>query len=118
MSSYWLSQGAQDWGVWAEQLKAMGIKWVKCIDDGGGSAIQLVMRLLDLDIMPVIRFMWMEQNPGNIGARGIDAVKRYIKEGAVYFETLNEPDLDLEWKGRHKPDNWLDIVVEDRKSVV
>jgi len=113
MSSYWASQGQQDWGFWAEQLKAMKIRWVKCIDDGGLSAIQLVMRLLDLDIMPVVRFMWMEQCPGNIGSRGMDAVREYIKCGVPYFETLNEPDLALEWKNRHRPDNWLEIVLDN-----
>jgi hypothetical protein len=105
--------GKRDWGFWTEQLLAMKIKWVKIMDDGGGSALSLARRLVDLNIMPVVRFYRSQQNPGNIGQRGRDAAKRYIQLGAVYFETNNEPDLDLEWRGGKKPSNWLDIVVGD-----
>jgi len=111
MSSYWASQGQQDWGFWAEQVQAMGIKWAKIIDDGGGSGLQLANRLVDLGIMVVVRFYWPQQNPGNIGSRGMDAMREYIKRGVVYAEINNETDLDLEWKSYHKPDNWLDIVI-------
>ncbi len=105
--------GQRNWGFWAEQLQAMKIKWVKIIDDGGGSALPLARRLIDLRIMPVVRLYWPEQNPGNIGQRGRETVRRYIDIGTMYFETNNEPDLDLEWKTGAKPPNWLDIVVEN-----
>ena len=105
--------GKSNWNFWAEQLQAMKIKWVKVMDDGGGSGLPVARRLVDLGIMPVVRFYWMEQNPGNISDRGAKAVKRYVEAGAMYFETNNEPDLDLEWKGGNKPPNWLDIVVND-----
>jgi hypothetical protein len=105
--------GKSNWNFWAEQLQAMKIKWVKIMDDGGGSGLPVARRLVDLGIMPVVRFYWMEQNPGNIGDRGAKAVKRYLDVGAFYFETNNEPDLDLEWKGGTRPPNWLDIVVGD-----
>lgn len=105
--------GQRDWDFWAEQLRAMKVKWVKVMDDGGGSALPLVRRLADLEIMPVVRLYWMEQNPGNIGQRGREAVRRFVEAGAVYFETNNEPDLELEWKERNKPPNWLDIVVDN-----
>jgi hypothetical protein len=103
--------GKRDWNFWAEQLLAMQIKWVKMIDDGGGSALPLARRLVDLGIMPVVRLYWPEQNPGNIGQRGRETVQRYLDVGALYFETNNEPDLDLEWKEGRKPENWLDLVV-------
>ena len=113
MSCYWDSQGKQDWGFWSEQLQAMGIKWVKVVDDGGGSGLLLARRLVDIGVMPVVRLYWPEQNPGNIGSRGIDAVREYLKWGVCYFETNNEPDLALEWKDRRRPENWLDIVVDN-----
>lgn len=105
--------GKRDWDFWAEQLLAMKIKWVKIIDDGGGSALPVARRLVDLGIMPVVRLYWPEQNPGNIGLRGREAVRHYVEVGALYFETNNEPDLDLEWKGGKKPPNWLEIVVDN-----
>ena len=74
MSCYWDSQGKQDWGFWSEQIQAMGIKWVKIMDDGGGSGLLLARRLVDIGVMPVVRLYWPEQNPGNIGARGMDAI--------------------------------------------
>jgi hypothetical protein len=111
ISSY--EWGKRDWDFWAEQLLAMKIKWVKIMDDGGGSALPLARRLIALGIMPVVRLYWPEQNPGNIGQRGREAVGRYVEVGAMYFETNNEPDLDLEWKGQRKPPNWLDIVVDN-----
>jgi hypothetical protein len=103
--------GKRDWNFWAEQLLAMKIKWVKIIDDGGGSALPVARRLVALGIMPVVRLYWPEQNPGNISQRGRETVRRHIDVGAMYFETNNEPDLDLEWKGQRKPPDWLDIVV-------
>jgi len=105
--------GKRNWDYWAEQLLAMKIKWVKIIDDGGGSALPVARRLVDLGIMPVVRLYWPEQNPGNIGQRGREAVRHYVEIGAMYFETNNEPDLDLEWKGGRKPPNWLEIVVDN-----
>jgi hypothetical protein len=105
--------GKEDWGFWKEQLQAMRIKWVKLLDDGSGSALGLARRLVDLQIMPVVRFFREQPNPDRITARETDTAKRFIEMGAVYFETNNEPDLDLEWKGRKRPPNWLDIVVDN-----
>jgi len=91
----------------------MQLSYVKIIDDGGGSGLQLANRLVDLGIMVVVRMYWPQQNPGNIGSRGMDAMREYIKRGVVYVEVNNEPDLALEWKNHHRPDNWLDIVIEN-----
>ncbi|MFC1976095.1 hypothetical protein ACFLXQ_06835, partial [Chloroflexota bacterium] len=105
--------GKENWGFWKEQLQAMNVKWVKLLDDGGGSAMGLVKRLVDINVMPVVRFYKEEPNPGRISARETDTAKRYVELGAMYFETNNEPDLDLEWVDRKRPANWLDIVVDN-----
>lgn len=105
--------GQNDWGFWREQIQAMNLKWIKVIDDGGGSAQGLVKRLVDLQVMPVVRFYRKEPNPGVIGSGTINVAKRYVELGAVYFETNNEPDLALEWKNSRRPANWLEIVVDN-----
>lgn len=92
----------------------MKLKWVKVLDDGGGSAEGLIKRLIDLEVMPVVRFYAEEPNPGHINeGREGETARRYAEMGAVYFETNNEPDLDLEWVGRKRPPNWLEIVVDN-----
>jgi hypothetical protein len=105
--------GKQDWSFWKEQIVAMNLKWVKILDDGDGSAEGLVKRLVDLQVMPVVRFYKEEPNPGHISAREANTARRYAQMGAMYFETNNEPDLALEWKDRKRPNNWLDIVVNN-----
>jgi hypothetical protein len=91
----------------------MNLKWVKVMDDGGGSAQGLVKRLVDMKVMPVVRFYRRQPNPGIIGSGVIDLARRYAEMGAVYFETNNEPDLGLEWEDGKRPPDWLDIVVNN-----
>ena len=54
---------------WVDQLRAMKIKWVKLLDDGGGSGIPLAQKLLAADIMPVIRIFMAQLNPSTLGGR-------------------------------------------------
>ncbi len=98
---------------WLGELQALKIKWVKVLDDGGGSSLELCQRLLSLDIMPVVRLYRLEPNPGTISGREEDTVRRLAAAGARYIETNNEPDLAVEWKGGQVPPNWLDIVVDN-----
>jgi hypothetical protein len=105
--------GQNDWDFWKEQIQAMNLKWVKVMDDGGGSALGLVKRLVDIKVMPVVRFYRLEPNPGVISSGVIDLARQYVEMGAVYFETNNEPDLALEWKDGKRPSNWLEIVVNN-----
>jgi hypothetical protein len=105
--------GKEDWGFWKEQIQAMNLKWIKVLDDGDGSAEGLIKRLIDIQVMPVIRFYREQPNPGRIRGREADTARRYAELGAVYFETNNEPDLELEWEDRYRPPNWLEIVVNN-----
>lgn len=98
---------------WIDQLVAMKIKWVKLLDDGGGSGIDLSRRLLAADIMPVVRLFMAQLNPCHLSSRELDTVTRYVDIGARYFESNNEPDLPAEWKNSYMPPNWLDIVVDN-----
>ena len=97
---------------WLEELQAMKIKWVKLLDDGGCSSLELCQRLLAADIMPVVRMFRDRPNPGHLTGRQTEAVRRLIDHGVRYFETNNEPDLPAEWRGP-MPDNWLEIVVDN-----
>ena len=105
--------GKDNWDFWKDQIQAMNLKWIKVLDDGSGSVMGFIKRLIDIKVMPVIRFYREEPNPGRIGSREAATVRRYAELGAVYFETNNEPDLALEWDNRRRPPNWLDIVVDN-----
>lgn len=98
---------------WIDELQAMNIKWVKLLDDSGGSSLELCQRLLAADIMPIVRLYRLEPNPGSIGGRELDTARRLIAEGVRYFETNNEPDLPAEWKGGRMPPNWLEVVIDN-----
>lgn len=103
--------GQDNWPFWRDFLVAAQIKWVKVNDDGGGSAKGLVARLANLGIMPVVRFYRHPSYPGYLTARETDYARAlYERYGVVYFETRNEPDLNLEWSGG-RPANWLQQVI-------
>ncbi len=102
-----------DLQYWMNELKAMQIKWVKILDDGGGSSIELAQTLLANDMMPIVRIYRERPNPGHLSGREVDTVNRLIAAGVRYIETNNEPDLPAEWRDSHRPDDWLDIVVDN-----
>lgn len=102
-----------DLDFWINELTAMHMKWIKLLDDGDGSSLELCRRLIDAGMMPVVRLFRERPNPGRVGGREISGIRKLVKAGVRYFETNNEPDLPAEWENDHKPDNWLDIVVDN-----
>ncbi|MER2598848.1 MAG: carboxypeptidase-like regulatory domain-containing protein [Caldilineales bacterium] len=102
-----------DLDTWIERLQAMKIKWVKLLDDGGGSALGLSRRLLAAGMMPIVRIYMAQLNPHLLGSRELDTVSRYVAAGVRYFESNNEPDLPAEWQNGQRPANWLDIVINN-----
>ena len=98
---------------WIDELKAMQIKWVKVLDDSGGTSVELCRRLVENDIMPVVRLYRERPNPKRIGSREIETIKKLVDIGVRYIETNNEPDLPAEWENNHIPPNWLDIVADN-----
>ena len=97
---------------WMARLKAMNIRWLKVLDDGGGSSIRLCGRLLDEGIMPVVRLYRLQPNPGHIGGTEEKTIRNLARIGARYIETNNEADLQVEWSIA-RPMNWLDVVVDN-----
>jgi hypothetical protein len=98
---------------WIDELTAMRIKWLKLMDDGGGSALNFCRKLLAADIMPVVRFYMPQLNPHRLGGRELDTVSRLVDVGVRYFESNNEPDLPAEWKDNYMPPDWLDVVINN-----
>lgn len=104
--------GKEEWKTkWLPFLLEAQIKWVKILDDGGGSALGLIKRLINYQIMPVVRVYLHPNYPNPIGHRETEYAKRLADLGGVYMEFGNEPDLALEWAGRKRPENWLQVVV-------
>jgi len=98
---------------WISELQAMGMKWVKLLDDGCGSSLELCQRLLAIDVMPIVRLYRLEPNPGHIEARELETARVLISAGVRYFETNNEPNLPSEWKNNRLPSNWLDVAIDN-----
>jgi hypothetical protein len=98
---------------WISELQAMHVKWVKLLDDSGGSSLEVCQRLLKAEIMPIVRLHRQEPNPGHIGGREEDTIRRLVAAGVRYFETNNEPDLPVEWQGGQMPANWLEIAIDN-----
>lgn len=101
-----------DLDFWISELTAMNMKWIKLLDDGDGSSLELCRRLIDAGMMPVVRLFRERPNPGRIGGREISGVRKLVAAGVRYLETNNEPDLPAEWEG-DQPENWLDIVIDN-----
>ncbi len=95
---------------WLPELKAMGVKWVKLLHDGGEGFAEL---LLENDIMPIVRLYRPQPNPGMLGNKEIEFLERYVKIGVQYFEFNNEPELPVEWRDGRLPENAIDIVAEN-----
>ena len=110
-----------DW--WISELLAMNIKWVKLLDDGGGSAKNVCQKLLAKDIFPIVRIFHTRPNPGYLSEHDKTTISELIAMGVRYFEVNNEPNLDVEWQAGEwqaggRPDvvmpNWL----KDAKAVL
>jgi len=97
-----------DIGWWINELKAMGIGWVKIVDDAG-SMYNFAKACQQAGIMPIIR-LWRDQpNPGTLRTKDLDAIRRYVGEGITkWFEVNNEPNLpNPEWQGHFSPlEDW------------
>ncbi len=97
--------GAETMDFWVGELQALGVKWFKTLDDGGDS-LALCKKLIAAGIFPVVRILRHdpppndspEPNPGHMGAREEQTVKKLIDAGVLYFEVSNEPNLGAEWK--------------------
>lgn len=87
-----------NWSYWRDELKSLGVGWVKLLDAGNGSSIEVCKRLLDMGITPVVRLYRGQPGSGRLPADSIEAVRRLVGVGVKYFEAGNEPNLRTEWE--------------------
>ena len=102
-----------DLDFWIAELNALHMKWIKVLDDGDGSSLELCRRLIDAGMMPVVRLFREHPNPGRTGGREISGVRKLVAAGVRYFESNNEPDLPAAWESNEKTGYWLDIAVDN-----
>ena len=77
-----------------EEIKQMGIKWVKFLNDqvDGRAYDYLVQQLVANDIMPIMRIYTPCNEPIDLGALG-RMLDHYVPMGLYYYELYNEPDI-------------------------
>lgn len=97
---------------WLARLVALNIRWLKVLDDGGGSSLRLCAALVDNGIMPIVRLYRDTPNPGHIGHREEQTLRALARLGVRYVETNNEPDLQVEWSVP-RPADWLRQAVDN-----
>lgn len=90
------------------EAKAMGIKWVKFLNDqtDGRHYDYMVEQLVANDIMPVVRIYTECNKPINLATLG-KMVDHYVPMGVYYYELYNEPDIpgwDGGWCNDPEPD--------------
>lgn len=87
------------------------IGWVKYVADGnaspgqGDSGLEFGKAMLSRGMIPIHRFYvpadhrWSDANSY--------AVEACVRNGIRYIESMNEPDLPIEWSSGHLPVDWL-----------
>ncbi len=96
---------------WMDELHAMHIKWLKVIDDGAGSSLPLIRRLIAEDIMPIVRLQRQGPPPHRLTPREKETVRRLVDAGVRYIEVDSEPDLPSAWFG-NMPPNAFDLIID------
>ena len=110
-----------EWERWKRELIALNISYAKVLDDGGGSAHDLCVRLFEeCGIIPIVRYYRHQPNAegttGQVTDREIQAIDRLVKrlpKCVIAVETNNEPDVKEEWKNGFMPERWWEIVVDN-----
>ncbi|HLB48687.1 MAG TPA: hypothetical protein VJL59_16895 [Anaerolineales bacterium] len=102
----------QMWDFWIRELKEMGIKWYKQCDStgpqdtGDGSIFRWVLKLRDAGITPVVRYQMGHQFPNRLDSDRFEKMTAYVREGIVYAEIGNEPNLAVEWSWPQEKVSW------------
>jgi hypothetical protein len=105
------------------EMKAMGIKWVKFLNDGteGRHNEYLIEQLAAHGMMPVMRIYQKCNRPLDLGSLR-RLVQHYRPKGVFYYELYNEPELEGEAGGwcngeRPDPERMADMWVPAARAV-
>ncbi len=106
------------WDFWIGELKAMGLRWYKQCDNGGddrgdNSCFRWVLALRDAGITTVIRYQQSEQFPNKLADNYFRKMEAYAREGVIWAEIGNEPNLRWEWSGP-----WRDRLAFHNQQVI
>ena len=110
-----------DW--WIDELLEMNIRWVKLLDDGGGSAKHVCHKLLDKEIIPIVRIYRSRPNPGHLSERDKQTISELVDLGVRYLECNNEPNLPVEWQEGEwqsggRPEVVMQHWLEDAEAII
>jgi len=97
------------WDFWINEFKAMGIKWYKQCDSTGPNdraIFDWALALKQAGIKPVIRYQQGHQFPNRLDNALFEKMKLYVKDGILWAEIGNEPNLDIEWSGPKEFVTW------------
>jgi len=120
-SVYHPTGSSLDW--WINELLAMNIKWVKLLDNGGGSSKHVCQKLLTKDIIPIVRIYRPRPNPGHLGEQEKQTISELVALGVRYFESNNEPNLPVEWQEGEwqnggRPELVMQHWLQDAKAII
>lgn len=92
-----------DIGWWVNELKQMGMGWIKIVDDAG-SMYNFAKACRQAGIMPIMRMYRKWPNPGVLGTKDIEAIHIYVREGITrWIEPNNEGNIPPEWANDSLP---------------
>jgi len=117
-----------NWEWVAGELAAMGIHWVKVLDDGAGSSKEICRRLIAMGIKVIVRLYRPRPNPGKLqglattvprnpwllSAANLSTVEALVAIGVEFFEVNNEPNVPEEWD----PAAWQASSLADKAKIV
>jgi hypothetical protein len=83
---------------WIKELLDMNTRWVKLLDNGWGSSKHVCQKLLDNEIIPIVRMYRSRPNPGHLSEQDRQTISELVALGVRYFECNNEPNLPVEWQ--------------------
>ena len=115
----------EHWALWIERIKAMGGTWAKalilsdCKPDPNEQPMIAVKRMVDAGLEVVVRLYREKPYPGILTPRQLAQISVLVKIGISYFESGNEPNLNVEWQNHQigSPESVADDWLVDARAL-